>query len=152
MHRKDRLMNRFVLALLCLLVVPTVSAAAEDVLEAGQWKVTSNTTMNGGTMPPQVKAKCLTPEQTGDVGKTFGPEIGTVNSNCERTEYDAAGRKLKWRLQCKGQIDMDVSGSFDFDSPQHYSAIVTTKGWMAGSLISDVKTQLEGERVGACQP
>jgi hypothetical protein len=152
MHWKDRLMNRFVPAWLCLLAAMTVSAAAEDVIESGQWKVTTNTVMNGATMPPQVKAKCLTPEQTGDIGKTFVPEVGTVNSNCERAEYEAAGRKLKWRLQCKGQIDMEVAGSFDFDSPQHYTAVIASKGWMAGSLISDVKTQLEGEHVGACQP
>jgi len=152
MHWKDRLMNRVVSALLCLLAATTVSAAAEDVIESGRWKVTTNTVMNGATMPPQVKAKCLTPEQTGDIAKTFVPEVGTVNSNCERAEYEAAGRKLKWRLQCKGQIDMDVAGSFDFDSPRHYTAVIASKGWMAGSLISDVKTQLEGEHVGACQP
>jgi Protein of unknown function (DUF3617) len=146
------LMKRFVLALPCLVAVMTSSAVAEDVIESGQWKVTTNTIMNGAATPPQVKAKCLTPEQTGDIGKTFGPEIGTVNSNCERSEYDASGRKLKWHLQCKGQIDMDVSGSFDFDSPQHYTATVTARGWMAGQLMSDVKTQLEGERVGPCQP
>ncbi|MEA2944784.1 MAG: hypothetical protein QOI40_114, partial [Alphaproteobacteria bacterium] len=76
----------------------------------------------------------------------------TVNSTCERTEYEASGRTLKWRLQCKGQIDMDVSGDFNFDSPVHYTATILTKGWMAGSLMSDVKTELTGERVSECQP
>jgi hypothetical protein len=76
--------------------------------------------------------------------------MGTVNSTCERTEYDATGRILKWRLQCKGQLDMDVAGSFNFDSPVHYTATIVSKGRMAGALISDVKTELEGERVGEC--
>jgi uncharacterized protein DUF3617 len=102
-------------------------------------------------MPPQVKARCLTPEQASDVSKTFGPEIGTVNSTCERTEYEATGRRLKWRMQCKGQLDMDISGDFNFDSPLHYTATIASKGWMAGSLMSDVKTELEGERVNECQ-
>ena len=37
-------------------------------------------------------------------------------------------------------------------APVHYTATILTKGWMAGSLMSDVKTELEGEHVGACQP
>jgi hypothetical protein len=139
------------MALLCALAVLTVAAAAENLIEPGQWKITTNTLMNGAPMPPQVKARCLTPEQAGDVGKTFGAAIDTVNSSCERTEYQASGRTLKWRLQCKGQIDMDVSGDFNFDSPVHYTATILTKGWMAGSLMSDVKTELTGERVSECQ-
>jgi hypothetical protein len=57
---------------------------------------------------------------------------------------------MKWHLQCRGQLDLDVFGSFNFDSPTHYTATVISKGSMAGRLISDVKTDLEGERVGEC--
>jgi hypothetical protein len=46
---------------------------------------------------------------------------------------------------------MDVAGSFNFDTPLHYTGTITSKGRMAGALISDVKTELEGERVGDCQ-
>jgi hypothetical protein len=145
-------MNRLALILLCWIVALTVPAAAEDAIEPGQWKVTSNTVMNGAAMAPQVKARCLTGEQTADLGKTFGPVFDTVNSTCERTEYDLSLPRLKWRMQCKGQIDIDVSGNFTFDTRSHYTATVTSKGWMAGALMSDVKTDLEGERVGACQP
>ena len=75
---------------------------------------------------------------------------GTI-STCEQTEYEATGRTLNWRLQCRGQLDVDVAGNFNFDSPSHYTATVTSKGRMAGALISDVKTELEGERVSDCQ-
>jgi hypothetical protein len=143
-------MNRFWISLVCALAVPA-AAAAENSIEPGQWKVTTNTLMNGAATPPQVKTRCLTPEQAGDIGKTFGPAMTTVNSTCERTEYEASERRLKWRLQCKGQLDMDVSGDFNFDSPTHYTARITTKGWMAGALMSDVKTELEGERVSECE-
>jgi hypothetical protein len=144
-------MIRFGMLLLCGLQVAATSAAAEDLIQAGQWKVTATTVMNGAATPPQAKARCLTPEQVGDVAKTFGPVSGTVNSTCEKTEYEANGRTLKWHLQCKGQIDIDVAGSFNFDTPLHYTATITSKGRMAGALISDVKTELEGERVGDCQ-
>jgi hypothetical protein len=146
------MMNRRWKAVFFMLAVVTVPAAAENSIEPGQWKVTTHSLVNGGAMPPQIKTRCLTPEQAGDVGKTFGPVIDTVNSNCERTEYEATGRRLKWRLKCKGQIDMDVAGDFNFDSPRHYTATITTKGWMAGQLMSDLKTELEGEHIGVCQP
>ena len=97
------------------------------------------------------KARCLTPEQVSDVAKTFGPVSGTVNSTCEQPKYEATERTLKWRLQCRGQLDVDVTGNFNFDTPLHYTATITSKGRMAGALISDVKTELEGERVSDCQ-
>jgi len=142
-------MNKYAMILFCAL---PASAAAETSIEPGQWKVTTKTQMNGATMPPQVKARCLTPEQARDVAKTFGPEVGTVNSTCERSEFAVSGRVLKWGLQCKGQLDMVVAGEFNFDSQTHYTATVASKGWMAGKLMSDVKTELEGEHVGECQP
>jgi hypothetical protein len=145
-------MNRFCMLSFCALVLLTAPAAADDLIAAGQWKVTTNTMINGAPLPPQVKARCLTAEQTADIGKTFGPAMTTVNSDCARTEYDVTGQKLKWRLQCKGQIDMDVAGEFNFDSPSHYTATVITKGWMGGMLTNDVKTELEGERVSECAP
>jgi hypothetical protein len=87
-------MIRFGMLLLCGLQVAATSAAAEDLIQAGQWKVTATTVMNGAATPPQAKARCLTPEQVGDVAKTFGPVSGTVNSTCEKTEYEANGRTL----------------------------------------------------------
>jgi hypothetical protein len=139
------------MAMLCAVLAPAVAAAAETSIEPGQWKVTTKTTMNGGTLPSQVKARCLSAEQAGDVGKTFGPTVGTVNSNCQRMEYEPTGGRLKWALKCTGQMDMDVAADFNFDSPRHYTAIIITKGWMAGALTSDVRTELEGEHVGACE-
>jgi hypothetical protein len=140
------------MALLCSLPVLMASAEADNLtIEPGQWKVTSNTVMNGAAMQPAVKGRCLTPEQAGDVAKTFGAVSGTVNSTCELAASETDGRTLKWHLQCKGQLDVDVLGSFNFDSPTHYTATVISKGWMAGRLMSDVKTELEGEHVGECE-
>ncbi len=51
--------------------------------------------------------------------------------------------------QCRGQLDAD---EFNFDSPQHYTAMVTSQGRMAGTLISDVKAGLACKRVGDYQP
>jgi hypothetical protein len=60
------------------------------------------------------------------------------------------GETLKWRLQCRAQLDIDATGEFTFDSPRHYTAIITSKGKMAGAVISDVRTDIQAKRVGDC--
>lgn len=95
--------------------------------------------------------RCLTPEDVNDPGKTFAPQISTVNSECERTEFklDAAG--LTWKLQCRGQLDMDLAGEFIFESPTRYSALVTTKATMLDRIVQDTMMTITAERVGACE-
>jgi len=137
------------LGIVCLCALP-VAAMADGVIEAGQWTVTQSVVMNGNVIPPQAKARCITPEQADDVAKTFGPVSGTVNSTCDAPSSEMNGRTLSWRLQCHGQLDMDVAGDFNFDGPRHYTATITAKGRMAGALISDVKTEVVGERTGDC--
>ena len=142
-------MTRLAIALFGLLATAT-AAAAETLIEAGEWKVTSSAVINGATSPPQSKSRCVTPEQADNVAGTFGPVSGTVNSDCEAPTVETAGKTLKWRLQCRGQLDIDATGEFNVDSPRHYTAIITSKGRMAGALISDVRTDIEAERVGDC--
>jgi hypothetical protein len=144
-------MTRFGTILLCGLAPLAASRAAENLIEPGEWKVTSTTLINGVAQPTQAKSRCITPEQANDVARTFGPVSGTINSTCADPEIQSTGRTLTWRLQCRGQLDADVAGNFSFDSPRHYTATVTSQGRMAGALISDVKTALEGERVGDCR-
>jgi hypothetical protein len=142
-------MTRLAFALFCLLPAATATAA-ESLIEAGEWKVTSTGVVNGASSPPQAKSRCITPEQAENVAATFGPVSGTVNSDCGAPTIEAAGKILKWRLQCRGQLDIDVAAVFSFDSPRHYTATITSKGKMAGAVISDVKTDIEAERVGDC--
>jgi hypothetical protein len=133
-----------------LLASIAAAHADERLIEPGEWKITSTTVVNGAASPPQVKTRCISPEQADDIAKTFGPVAGTVNSTCAAPETATSGRTLNWRLQCRGQLDMDVAAHFEFDSPQHYKAIIASQGRMAGALISDVKSGLEGERLGEC--
>jgi hypothetical protein len=139
-------------ALCCILPALIVPAIADDpTIEPGEWMVTSKTVANGAPTPTAKKARCVSPQEASDVMKTFGPTMGTVNSTCKPTVFETTSRTMKWRLECRGQLDMDVQAQFEFDSPTHYTAVITSKGWMSGALISDVATGVEGERIGACQ-
>ena len=63
-------MTRFVMTVVCWLPALMVAARADNLaIQPGQWKVTTSIVMNGAAAPPQVKLRCLTPEQAGEVVK-----------------------------------------------------------------------------------
>ena len=126
-------------------------AAWADGIAPGLWKVTTITIVNGAPTPPQVKTRCLSTAEAGDPGKTFSPEFGAVNASCERTQFNSTAQRLTWRLQCKGQIDMDVTADFNFESATRYLATIDTKGAMAGQLMMSSTAAIEGEHIGECR-
>lgn len=138
-------------ALATALVLAATANAGADGLRAGQWQTVQTPEINGVVGPAQRGTRCLTPEAVADLDKTFSPVSRTTNSTCERVEHESTPQRLKWRLQCTGQIDTDVTGEFTFDSPERYSATVTARSFMQGRLMQSVRTSIEGERVGECQ-
>ncbi len=135
------------LAGICLL--PPSAARAAEGIQPGLWKVTSTPEIRGTPGPAQVKNRCLSPEEAGDVDKTFSPEHRTVNAECERVEHDFTAGKLRWRLKCTGQMSMEVAGAFEFHSPERYSAVVTSTSSIGGQTMES-KVTIEGERIGEC--
>jgi hypothetical protein len=113
-------------------------------------KTTNSPEIDGVAGPPQQSIRCLTPEAVADLDTTFSPISRTTNSTCERVEHESTPQRLKWRLQCTGQIDMDVAGEFTFDSPEHYTAVITARSFMLGRLMQSIRTSVEGQRVGDC--
>ena len=133
------------LAAACALASPV----AAETLQPGYWKVVSTPEVNGQPAPPQEKMRCMTPAETADLDKTFSPEARTINSACERVEHEVTASSLKWRLQCKGQMSMDVAGAFKFETPQRYVAEVRTMMSMPGQSVAS-RVAIVGERVGEC--
>ena len=132
------------------LILGAAQTGAADGLRAGQWKTTNSPEIDGVAGPPQQSIRCLTPEAVADLDTTFSPISRTTNSTCERVEHESTPQRLKWRLQCTGQIDMDVAGEFIFDSPEHYTAVITARSFMLGRLMQSIRTSVEGQRVGDC--
>ena len=139
-------------ALLAIVIVLAAAGAAQaQQLEAGQWRVMTTQLSKGPVSePPQIKMRCLTPAEVADPAKTFSPEVSMVNATCERTEYSLDENFLKWRLQCRGQIDMDVAGQFIFESPTRYTAMVATKATAMERIVHTTLSTIDGERVGDC--
>jgi hypothetical protein len=139
----------------CLAVAALLGAgatgAAADGIAPGEWKLTETVIMNGAKAPPNVRTRCLSPEQAGDTAATFSPEYRTVNSGCERAEFSSTATALRWRMLCTGQMDMDVAGDFNFDTPTHYTATIVSKGAIAGREFVNTSVSIEGEHIGDCR-
>jgi hypothetical protein len=133
------------------LLLAALPHARADGLRAGEWQTVQTPAINGVVGPVQRGVRCLTPEAVADLDRTFSPVSRTTNSACEQVEHESTPQRLKWRLQCTGQIDMDVSGEFTFDTPEHYSATIVARSSMQGRLMQEVRTSIEGQRVGDCQ-
>jgi Protein of unknown function (DUF3617) len=143
-----RTIARAALALTALgLAVP---AAGADGIDPGLWKIITRTESAGAAGPPHESSKCLTAEETQDLGTTFSPVPQTINSVCAPIERSLEGPRLTWHLVCKGQLDMELSGEFNFDTSHHYTATVRTRAAMAGMQMIDSQNMLEGRWVSAC--
>ena len=137
-------------SLVALTALLAITAPANaDGLQPGYWKIVSTPEVNGAPTPPQEKMRCMTPAETSDLGKTFSPEASTINSTCERVAHEVTPTTLTWRLQCTGQVSMDVAGAFKFETPQRYTAEVRTQFSLAGQTTSS-RVTIVGERVGEC--
>jgi uncharacterized protein DUF3617 len=137
----------------CGLVIATAlgaSAASAEGIEAGLWQVISRTQTGGVIGPPHESSKCLTPQDVADLATTFSPVSRTINSTCAPIERNLSDSHLIWRLTCRGQLDMELTGEFNFDSPRHYTATVQSKAAMAGMPMLDSQENIEARWLSAC--
>ena len=132
-------------------LVTTASGASAEGIEAGLWRSIQTPTINGIAGPPRETSRCLRADDVADLKRTFSPVYGTTNSACEQVEDEFTPQRLKWRLQCRGQLDMDVAGEFVFERTNRYTATIVASSSMLGKVMQEVHTQIEAERVGECQ-
>ncbi len=126
------------------------SMALGSGIDAGLWKITTIVETGGRTGPPRHTEKCMTADQVRDLSTTFSPIATTINSACAPIERSFDGTNLKWRLVCKGQLDMELTGAFNFDSPHHYTGTVQSTASMGGQPIPGSKNTVEAQWVSAC--
>ena len=71
------------------LLTATSIPAGENLVEPGQWKVTSTTVINGVVQPSQAKGRCISAEQAADIAKTF--DQGPLDVRVNVLEFDSEG-------------------------------------------------------------
>lgn len=146
--RRTAASARFALTLLVLVGTPSARA---DGLQPGLWRILTHPVIDGVAGREQENTRCLTPADVADPEKAFSPVGHTVNSTCRMVEHELTPQRLKWHLQCTGQLDMDLTGDFLFDAPEHYTATITTASSMQGHRLQAGRMTVEGQRVGECQ-
>jgi len=134
------------LAVLALWVPPALA----DGIEPGLWRIVSQIEANGMRSPPQQSRKCFTPEQARDLVKTFTPVPRMVNSECAPVDASFEAGRLTWKLTCKGQLDMEVTGDYAFRDGRQYAAVIRNRSALAGMPASESVTTLMAERVADC--
>ena len=152
MFERYRVSATAVLRIFALIALFSVAASAAfaDGIEPGLWKIIVQTRSQGMVSPPHESAKCLTADETRDLATTFSPVPRTINSECGPIERTLDGARLNWHVVCKGQLNVELTGAFNFDSAQHYTATVRTQADMGGQTI-DSLDMLEGQWMSACQ-
>jgi Protein of unknown function (DUF3617) len=133
------------------LVLVGIPPARADGLQPGLWRILTRPVIDGMAGREQESTRCLTPADVADPARTFSPVGRTVNSTCEMVEHELTPQRLKWHLQCTGQLDMDLTGEFLFDAPEHYTATITTASSMQGQRLQAGRMTVEAQRVGECQ-
>jgi Protein of unknown function (DUF3617) len=140
---------RFASIAIAVAIGASAAPAAEGVAP-GLWRIISRTETGGVIGPPHETSRCLTPDQARDLATTFAPAPGAENASCAPIEHSLNGQKLTWRIQCRGQLDMEATGEFNFDGPHHYTATLRTRAAMSGKTMVDSQDTLEGQWVSAC--
>ena len=136
----------------CLAATGVLAMPAHaDGLEAGLWRSRQTPTLNGIAGPPRESMRCLRDADVNDLDRTFSPVYGTTNSACEQVEHEFTPQRLKWRLQCRGQLDMDVAGEFVFERRDRYTATIVASSSMLGKPMQETQTRIEADRVGDCK-
>jgi Protein of unknown function (DUF3617) len=137
--------------LTAMLAATAALPAHAEGLEAGLWRSIQTPALNGIVGPPRETMRCLRDAEVADLERTFSPVYGTTNSACEQVEREFTPQRLKWRLQCRGQLDMDVAGEFVFERPDRYTATIVASSSMLGKVMQETHTRIEAERVGECK-
>ncbi len=133
-------MRRIVIAVLCTLVLPAASFAA-DMMRDGYWQLTTTMDMPGMPMkmPPTVIKHCYTKEDVKDPKKTVN-----TDKNCTVTDLKQSGNKVTWKMKCTGKNAGDFSGETVFKGDSYDSTMkMQTQG-------SSMNMQVKGKRLGNC--
>lgn len=119
-------------------------AAAQ--LQAGQWSLTTRTTVDGKTMPPVTLSLCITPEQARAPMTTIAQFNEQMKAQqCRMTDQKLGADSLSYRLECGGSLQMTAEGRFSFGPTQYTGSLD-----MKMSTGSRVRSAISARHTGPC--
>jgi hypothetical protein len=134
-------MRKILITVLAVLLVPTVSFAAETMRE-GLWEITTKMEMPGMPMkmPPTVTKHCYTKNDVSDQRK-----IISRDRNCSVTDLKTSANKVTWKMKCTGENAATMTGETVFGSDS-YSSVMKMN-----SHGQNMTMKVKGKRLGNCK-
>ncbi len=126
---------------LCSLLLLTATPAVSGVdMKPGLWEITTNTRMQGMSIPPSTTTQCLTEDDVVPHNRQPGQE-------CEIVDMETSGDTVTWRLECTGQGGRVESTGMIRYLGDRFEGSVTTEIDATGITV---ESTLEGKRLGPC--
>lgn len=127
-------------------------AASAEAAEPrpGLWKIVAVSERNGMTVGERRADTCLTAEQAKSLTEIQLDPAFDPKQDCKTVDTQRLGNSLTWRIQCSGSIPIETAALYVFDSPEHYSAVITTTLMIVRRPLTST-LRIEGQRVGECQ-
>lgn len=127
------------LAAAASLVLLALAPARADDPPGILWETTSQMVMEGMpmAMPARKLKLCAAKEWT-------RPPPGG-DDNCTTSDFQRAGSKVSWTVQCTGEMEMTGVGEMTFEGSDAYSG--TIKFEAEGMSMT---TKLSGKKIGTC--
>jgi hypothetical protein len=139
-------MSKSSLGLMGVLLVAGLAPAgvrAQGPRQDGLWEVKVEISMAGLDIPQQAQTTCVTPEQVRNQGSDTLPGLPGGGS-CKRTDYQAAGNRITFKLKCEGALALE--GSADMI----YSGDTYTGTFTADLAGQPLLVKYSGKRLGDC--
>ena len=135
-------MKRALVAVFCVLAVPTMSLAA-DGMRDGLWEITTKMEMPGMPMKmkPTVMKHCYSKADVMDRKKV----IASRDKNCTVTDMKNSGNKVSWAMKCTGQNAGTMNGETVFSGDSYTSVM------HMNSQGHKMTMNVKGKRLGDCK-
>ncbi|MBI4273101.1 MAG: DUF3617 family protein [Rhizobiales bacterium] len=133
-----------------LMLAAFAPAHAADGPQPGMWKMAVKVTYEGRqAIVAREQSTCITPElakrqQEGEAGPASSP-----GQNCKRVNFQRTANGMTMRFQCAGELAMDTTMTYTYDSPRHYTVVMNSTGKRGGATIKSITT-IDARRVGEC--
>lgn len=138
-------MNKYTLAILLSLSVPSAYAEVTPDIKEGLWEITSKASIVGMPMkiPAMTQKECFTKQ-------SMNPANILQQNNCEMNNMDVQPSSVNWSMSCQQQgVMMQGSGKIQYQKTSFSGTFdMTMSGSGQGAM--GMHTELTGRYVGRC--
>jgi len=138
----NRTPARRALAAVCISMLATTAAVAEDAVEGELWETTAQASVPGipVNMPAYKGKLCQKKEWTQPPDTNNDP-----NQNCKAANFIRTETKISWTMVCDNP-PMTGEGEINFSGPDAYTGVFT----MHAPQV-DMQINLTGKKIGTCE-